>query len=88
MKLKDGSEQVRIKLQFAERIRQAADEKGISFLDMVYVIFTDYFFLRDKEKVTVPIQEITQHKKVKTEQKIDTHSDENSDDDCTLDIDI
>ena len=55
MKLKDGSEQIRIKKELAEKIRNECEELDLSFSETLYYILHIYFNLVKRLNIQVGI---------------------------------
>lgn len=71
MELKDGSEQIRIKKEMAEKLRREAEDLDMSVPETLYFMMHVYFHIYKKKKVLVDADDLPQPSRSK---KKDTRS--------------
>lgn len=74
MKLKDGSESLRMKAEMAKRVRAEAERLDLSFLETLYFICVTYFSMQAS-------QSSVQTKTIVVESKVTSNTPELEDDD-------
>lgn len=93
MELKDGSEQIRIKKEFAAKIRNEGKELDLSFPETIYYILHIYFNLVKRLNIQVGIPStVVQSSSIEesfpveedSENKLDSEADVDSSDDSDI----
>lgn len=76
MKLKDGSESLRMKAEMAKRVRAEAERLNLSFLETLYFICVTYFSMQASQINSTPSKPVVSQPEVKH-----TEVESNDDDD-------